>query len=77
MPRIDHQLAPNYGPPLLPLIDQNGITPHRKWRRMFAVIDQKKKGEEEGQEGKKGDTTYRYGVRNFCHGNDKLYPGEQ
>lgn len=36
-------------------------------------------GEEkkEGQEGKKGDTTYRYGVRNFCHGNDKLYPGEQ
>lgn len=29
------------------------------------------------EEGKKGDTTYRYGVRNFCHGNDKLYPGEQ
>lgn len=54
MPRIDHQLAPNYGPPLLPLIDQNGITPHRKWRRMFAVIDQKKKkGEEE--EGSKND----------------------
>lgn len=39
--------------------------------------ERKKKGEEEGQEGKKGDTTYRYGVRNFCHGNDKLYPGEQ
>lgn len=47
VPRIDHQLAPNYGPctpsPLHPSIDQNGITAHRKWRRMFAVIDQKKK----------------------------------
>lgn len=40
-------------------------------------LGEEKKREEEGQEEKKGDTTYRYGVRNFCHGNDKLYPGEQ
>lgn len=40
------------------------------------VVGKKKKREEE-REGKKGDTTYRYGVRNFCHGNDKLYPAEQ
>lgn len=51
VPRIDHQLAPNYGPctpsSLHPSIDQNGITAHRKWRRMLAVIDQKKKKKRE------------------------------
>lgn len=57
VPRIDHQLAPNYGSctpsPLHPSIDQNGITAHRKWRRMFAVIDQKKK-KKEGEGSKNG-----------------------
>lgn len=57
VPRIDHQLAPNYGPctpsPLHPSIDQNGITAHTESGAVCSPWSIKKK-KKEGEGSKNG-----------------------